>query len=298
MRGFSPLIWAACSALPALALAPYQPASAATFDCVLYPSSTLKLGSPVASVLDSVMVNRGDVVKKGQIVASLESVVENAELNLHKEKAADTTDIDISAVKADLTKREYERQSTLNKTQATPLQKYDQAFAEYKLALQEGARAQLNHRLARLEVQRAEATLEQRVIRSPIDGVVTQRTLGPGEYVSQDASILTVAAIDPLYVETYLPTRYYRQIKVGDTATVRPSEPVGGERSARVIVVDQVFDAASGTFGVRLTLPNADHAIPGGFRCRIEFSIPEAPEPPAETIKELELEQARGSVGR
>ena len=114
---------------------------------------------------------------------------------------------------------------------------------------------------------------------------MTQRSLGPGEYVSQEASIVTAAAVDPLYVETFLPTRYYRQIKVGDVAPVRPNEPVGGERLAQVTVVDQVFDAASGTFGVRLALPNPDHSIPGGFRCSVDFAAPELPEPLTALLK-------------
>lgn len=284
MRNFAPGLKTGAAVWVALC----APASAATFDCVLYPSATLKLGSPVASVLDKVLVSRGDVVKKGQAVASLESLVEIAEVELQTAKAGDTTDVAIGAVKADLTKREYDRQTTLSKTQATPMQKYDQASAEYRLALQEGARAQLNRKVAQLELQRAQAGLEQRIIRSPIDGIVTQRALGPGEYVSQDASIMTVAAVDPLFVETYLPTRYYLQVKVGDQAVIRPSEPIGGERPARVTVVDRVFDAASGTFGVRLTLPNADQAVPGGFRCRVEFSTPELPEPAAVSLKDLE----------
>jgi RND family efflux transporter MFP subunit len=208
------------------------------------------------------------------------------------------TEINVSVIKSDLTKREYQRQTTLNKTQATPVQKFDQAFAEYQLALQEGERARMNHRLAQLELQRSQAVLQQRVIRSPIDGVVTQRTLGPGEYVSQEASIVTIAAIDPLNVETFLPTRYYRQVKVGDLATVRPNEPVGGERSARVTVVDSVFDAASATFGVRLALANPDGALPGGFRCRVEFTTPEIPEPAAASLKEVDAERPANEPGR
>jgi multidrug efflux pump subunit AcrA (membrane-fusion protein) len=38
-----------------------------------------------------------------------------------------------------------------------------------------------------------------------------------------------------------------------------------------VIVVDPVVDAASGTFGVRLELPNPEHAIPAGLKCRVRF---------------------------
>jgi hypothetical protein len=36
-------------------------------------------------------------------------------------------------------------------------------------------------------------------------------------------------------------------------------------------VVDPMFDAASGTFGVRLTLPNPERKIPAGLKCRARF---------------------------
>lgn len=264
--------------LAALFFPAHPAAAAARFDCVLNPALTLKLGSPVASIIDSVEVDRGDLVKKGQVVARLQSAVEAAEVALDQAKAGNAADVDAKQVKLALTKATFGRQSALVKRQNTSEQKFDEAQADYESAQQELALAQLNHRVAELELQRAQATLAQRVIRSPIDGVVTERALGPGEYVNQDAHIVTVAQIDPLHVDTFLPIRYYGRIKVGDVAAVRPDDPVGGNLKATVSVVDQVFDAASGTFGVRLNLPNAQHLVPAGLRCRVTFQSPELPD--------------------
>jgi multidrug efflux pump subunit AcrA (membrane-fusion protein) len=50
-----------------------------------------------------------------------------------------------------------------------------------------------------------------------------------------------------------------------------PEAPVGGRHAATVAVVDRVVDAASGTFGIRLLLPNPDLALPAGLRCRVRF---------------------------
>jgi len=44
--------------------------------------------------------------------------------------------------------------------------------------------------------------------------------------------------------------------------------------TARVETVDEVFDAASGTFGVRLVVDNQDGGIPAGSRCEVEFGTP------------------------
>jgi hypothetical protein len=46
---------------------------------------------------------------------------------------------------------------------------------------------------------------------------------------------------------------------------------LGGHYSATVTAIDRVFDAASGTFGVRLTLRNPKEAVPGGIRCHVDF---------------------------
>ncbi len=61
------------------------------------------------------------------------------------------------------------------------------------------------------------------------------------------------------------------KVKVGMKAEVRPESPVGGVHLGLVTVVDRVLDAASGTFGVRLELPNPKYRLPAGLRCKVRF---------------------------
>jgi multidrug efflux pump subunit AcrA (membrane-fusion protein) len=63
----------------------------------------------------------------------------------------------------------------------------------------------------------------------------------------------------------------YGRIKPGMTGEVVPEKPIEGRYSARVKVVDRVVDAASGTFGVRLELPNPQGAVPAGVKCKVRF---------------------------
>jgi multidrug efflux pump subunit AcrA (membrane-fusion protein) len=93
----------------------------------------------------------------------------------------------------------------------------------------------------------------------------------PGEYRNEQSPILTLAEIDPLRVEVIVPTAFYGQVRVGGSAAVRPEEPVGGTYTATVTVVDRVLDASSGTFGVRLELPNPKQLLPAGLKCKIRF---------------------------
>jgi RND family efflux transporter MFP subunit len=270
----APGIVISCGAACALLLAAGATAWSATFDCVINPSLTLKLGSPVASILDSVDVERGDLVKRGQVIARLESKVEQATVAVNEARAESMSEIEAKKAVVDLKRGVLARKVSLQKSYASA-QDIEIAQAEYNVAIQELAEATVSHHVAQLDLNRAKAALEIRTIRSPIDGVIDKRALGPGEYVHQEASIVTVARIDPLYVETFLPVRYFGLIKIGNTANVRPDDPVGGDRNAAVTVVDEVFDAASGTFGVRLALPNPEHIVPAGLRCRITFDVHE-----------------------
>src|SRR4029079_10229206 len=110
-------------------------------------------------------------------------------------------------------------------------------------------------------------------LRSPINGVVVERHLVPGEYRNEQTPILTLAQIDPLRVEVFVPTSYYGQIRTGSKAVVRPEQPIGGTYTATITVVDHVLDAASGTFGVRLALPNPELQIAAGIRAKVSFEM-------------------------
>ena len=111
---------------------------------------------------------------------------------------------------------------------------------------------------------------------APSNGVVVDRLLVPGEYRNDQSPILTLAQINPLRVEVFVPTRYYGRIHVGIPGEVKPEPPVGGRYAAAVAVVDRVLDAASDTFGVRLELPNPELRLPAGIRCKVAFQMQSA----------------------
>jgi RND family efflux transporter MFP subunit len=265
---------AGLSSVLLLASASNTVADPVTFDCVTEPSLSVKLGSPVTSILESVDVDRGDVVTKGQRVAQIQASVEQAVVAANKVRSS--SGAEIAAKQAVLEEKEgvLNRKTQLVKQYYSSVQDVDNAKADADVAKQEVALAKLNQQMAQIELQRSEAELALRTIRSPIAGIVTKRSLGPGEYVGQEATIMSIARIDPLYVETYLPAGYYKYIAVGETATVRPNDPFRGDREAKVDVIDQVFDAASGTFGIRLALPNPQNRVPAGLRCQVLFDLP------------------------
>ena len=99
---------------------------------------------------------------------------------------------------------------------------------------------------------------------------MVERTGAAGEYVGEEP-FLIVARIDTLNVEVVVPVEYFGAIKRGQYAQVVLEEPVGGTYKAKVVIVDHVIDAASGTFRVRLELPNQKLKLPAGLKCLVTF---------------------------
>jgi RND family efflux transporter MFP subunit len=241
------------------------------FLCLIQPKMTLKLGTQVPGLIREMLVDRGAVVKKGDVIARLESGVETAAVLLAEARAANESSVRSGQAKVDYQKRKEERMKALRKNDTVAFSAADEAETLARVAENELDEARVNLQMAQTEVVRAREILSQRVVRSPIDGVVTARTLGPGEYAFDQGHLVTVAEIDPLYVEVYVPLKQFGRIRIGMQAEVYPEDPVGGVHKAVVTVVDQVFDAASGTIGVRLELPNPGYAIPAGLKCQVRF---------------------------
>jgi multidrug efflux pump subunit AcrA (membrane-fusion protein) len=147
------------------------------------------------------------------------------------------------------------------------------ASTERRLAELDLLEAEMEKNLASLQLRQATALLRQRTIVSPIDGIVVARVLSPGEYVNEQAHILTVAGMVVLNVEAFVPIELFDQVTIGMVSEVRPESPVDGVFDAVITVVDQLFDPASSTFGVRLEMPNPDYILPAGLRCTVRFRV-------------------------
>lgn len=254
-------------------------AAAESFDCVVDPSDQVKVGSAVTGVLAEVLVDRGDHVEAGHVIARLESSIEEASVAVDALKAGSNEDIAAAETRLALSKNKLERSRQLLERQVASAEQVEQLEAETAIGERALALEKLRKHLAELELARSQAMLDRRTILSPITGFVAERTLAPGAFVHQEASVATIVALDPLHVEAFVPVSYWGKVTAGAEAQVTLLEPIGGVYPARVTVVDRVFDAASGTFGVRLELPNPDNALPAGQRCTVEFALPAVASP-------------------
>ncbi|MDN3720453.1 efflux RND transporter periplasmic adaptor subunit [Roseibium salinum] len=240
-----------------------SPLAAQSFDCVIDPAVVVKVGSLVPGLLSEVLIERGDYVHKGEIIARLSSETEAATVDLMSEQAASTSEIEAQEARYSLAKSRLVRTRTLAERKITSTDSLEEAIAELEVVTRELAIARMRKRIAGLELNRAKRVLEQKTIRSPIDGVVLERALFRGEYLDQDSQLATIAKLDPLHVEAFIPVSEYGRIHPGMEAVVLPNKPIGGRYTGKVTIIDRVFDAASNTFGLRVELPNPEKRSAG-----------------------------------
>lgn len=273
-------------------------AQAADFDCAIQPRQVLEIRSPVEGLIDRIAVNRGDLVRKGQELAFIDTSVERVLAEGAKYRAEMAGAMLAGKSKVQLSARKLDRAQELFSKAYVAEQVRDDALNEKQLADAEFQEARDNRKLAEIEHQRQLTLIRMKTIRSPINGVVMERVQNVGELAEAGVGrkpIFKLAEVETLYVEALLPAETYRQIKVGMIGQVVPAAPEGSVERATVTVIDRVLDAGSGTFGVRLELPNHDARLLAGVRCKLSFTGVKLANQPTSADPVRDLPKARAA---
>ena len=123
----------------------------------------------------------------------------------------------------------------------------------------------------------AMAQLSYSEIRSPIDGVITDRPLYPGEMATAGAPLLTVMDTSAVIAKAHIPQNDAAVLKIGDTGTITTpgvEEPIEG----RVTVVSPALDPNSTTVEVWLEAKSPKHALKPGTSVQLSLT--------AQTVKD------------
>ena len=239
--------------------------------CVIEPDRVTEVGTAVIGVVESIHVERGDFVRQGQLLAQLRANVERASVSAASVRAQADADIQAANANFEFQKQKLARTEELMQKKFVSAQALDQVRAETSVAEQKVAQAREQRRVAREELELANAQLGLRSIRAPFSGVIADRYVNVGERV-EVKPMFRVAKIDPLRVEIIAPAALYGSIRKGTPAQITPELPNAPRLDAKVVLVDKLIDAASNTFRVRAELPNTNSAVPSGLRCKAEIS--------------------------
>ena len=239
------------------------------YECLLEPWQVVEIRTPVDGVIASIGAQRGDSVRRGQLLVELQSAAERTAVESARYRSKMQGAVATAQNRIDYASRKLDRLNDLRKDNFASAQSRDEADAEKRLAESELQSATEARELARIELQRAQEQLALRTVSAPFAGVVVERLLNPGDLAEAGSGrrpVLKLAQIDPMRVDLALPASLFGQVRPGARASVSAS--VGGGRFAAIVRhVDKVIDAASSTFVARLELPNPQGLVPGGSRC-------------------------------
>lgn len=204
----------------------------------------------VSGVVESVFVEEGEFVQKGEALAKLDD--ERLELEL---KRANVQLRKLESV--------YQRMERMREKQLVSAEEYEQTRSEYEA--QEVARD-----LARLQVKHT-------TIRAPFGGVVSERMVKTGNMMGANNPAFRVTDFDPLWAVMHVPERAVRQLAVGQSARVRLDAVPNRTFDGRIDLISPVVDPESGTFRVVVEVRDPSRtAKPGMFgRVRIQYDTRE-----------------------
>ncbi len=262
----------AATAPPAAARTAERP----TVGCLIGPEAVADIGTAVTGVVTLVTVDRGDVVRSGQVLVQLENEVEKSNFEAARSRA--TLDADVRAAEANLAlaQQRHGRAAGLVKEGFASPQTLEQVLTERDVAEQRLLQARAQKTINQHELGLVKAQLGLRSLKSPFNGVVVERYVSPGER-AEDKPLLRLAMLDPLRVELVLPAHRWGSVALGDGMALLPELPQASAVQARVTHIDKLIDAASNTFRVRLSLPNPGNRLPAGARCKVEGAVAALP---------------------
>ncbi len=271
-------------------------------DAVLFPRDQANIVPKISAPVRRFLVNRGDHVKQGQLLAELEArdlvaaaqegrgQLEQAQSNYRSTATAGVpeqmtkaqTDVAAAQQAMDAAKRLLDNRQQLFKDGALAKKLVDEAevgYAQAKAAFDTaqqhlqalqsvGGKEQINTAAAQVDAARgryenAQALAGYAEIRSPISGVVTDRPIYPGEMAAAGTPMLTVMDMSKVVARVNMAQDQARNVKVGNQATITPAD--GGELvTGRVTIVSPASDPNSTTVQVWVQADNPGEQLHAG----------------------------------
>src|SRR5580692_3803531 len=226
------------------------------------------------------LVDIGDHVKKGQLLAIIETPELDAELQAAKAQLnASLAQVSARKAEAEFSKTSNERWRDSPKGVVSD-QERDSKKADYESAEAHlyAANAQVN--LDKSKVDQYSALAEFKLVKAPFDGTVTERKIDIGNLVTAGSGSTTtplyrMAQTDPLRIFVDVPQSASGELmKAGVPAEIRATGAVGGVFSGTIARSAQSINAQARTMRVEVDMPNAGHALVPGMYVNIAFHLP------------------------
>lgn len=237
---------------------------------------TVEVAPKTGGRLQTVSVQLGDAVRRGQVMAKIEDreireQVNQAEASLEVSKATirqREADLKVAELNFDRSKNLFQRQLLAKQSLDDAESKYLAAEAQIDLS-----KAQLNQTDARLQELRI--NMQNTTVTSPVDGFVAKRYVDPGAMVSQNQPVASVVEISRLKMIVNVVEKDLRLVDTGDTGDVEVDAYPGEKFRGRIARVAPVLDPATRTASMEIEIHNSDNRLKPGMYARVSLVVEE-----------------------
>jgi RND family efflux transporter MFP subunit len=238
------------------------------------PIRKLDLIPPEPGTIASLAVHEGSVVKKDELLGSLDCEVQQVALEIARGNAANHGRLDSATAERDMRRWRLNKLQILREKGNANDEEVNRVASELSVA-EANILAALEQRAAdSLEVERISATIERRTLHSPFGGVVTRVYHEEREFVGNNNSpILTIMQLDKLRVVFTVPTAQIAQLKVEQSVPL--TFPNSGQKATgKIEFISPVSEAESDTVRVKVLIDNEKGLFRCGVRCSINLEKP------------------------
>jgi membrane fusion protein (multidrug efflux system) len=202
----------------------------------------------VAGLVREIAFESGAVVSKSNLLVRLDTSSEEAQLRAME-------------AQAELARINLTRMRTLRAENTISQSELDAAEAAFK-------QNQANADTVR-------ATIEKKTIRAPFAGQLGIRLINLGQYLDTGKPIVSLQALDPVYVEFSAPQQQLAQLKTGMRVRLTTDTYPGRQFEGLLTTVNPGLDPSTRSVGLQATLTNSDHALRPGMFARVEVLLPQ-----------------------
>lgn len=251
-----------------------------TFDAELRPYKEIELHARATGYLDQILVDAGDKVQEGQLIAELgvpelEFDLQNAEAGERRAKAG----VESAAAAYEETRLTLTRLEAADKAQPNLIAKQDLDTARLR---EQSAKAALNaareeQNVAAASTKRFQTLLNYTKITAPFEGVITRRYSDRGSLIQAGTSsgsmpLVRLSQVDLLRVAFPVSVSYVASVKIGDAALIRvPS--LRREFQGQITRVSQKIETSTRTMEAQIDLPNPDHSLIAGIYATVLLKV-------------------------
>jgi membrane fusion protein, multidrug efflux system len=206
------------------------------------------VSTELGGIVSGVGFQSGSEAKKGEVLLKLDSSSEEALLH--------TAEADLELARANL-----QRERDLAARKVVSKQELD--AAESTFGQKQGT------------VDNMRAFIAKKQVRAPFDGQLGIRQVNVGQMINSGQQVVSLQALDPVYVDFALPQQELSKLAPGLEALVRTDAVPGREFKGKLTALNSMVDTVTRNVTLQATFENPDHALKPGMFVKINIALPE-----------------------